>query len=114
MIELVTLAEVKAHVRMDHDLDDADLTLKIQGASEIIVSYLKDGALVFLDSSGDFLAIDSNGNGVVPARVKIATLALVGILARDRDGQEMEKWSHGFLPYSVTSLLYDMRDPAVA
>jgi len=114
MIELVTLAEVKAHVRMDHALDDADLTLKIQGASAVILAYLKDGALTFTDSSGNFLDFDSQGEPVVPPQVKLATLALVGILARDRDGQEMEKWQHGFLPYPVTSLIYMMRDPAVA
>ncbi|EEW3704601.1 phage gp6-like head-tail connector protein, partial [Escherichia coli] len=41
MIELVTLEEAKLHLRIDDDYGDSDLTLKIQGGSAAILSYIQ-------------------------------------------------------------------------
>lgn len=39
-IELVTLDEAKAHLRVTHDFDDADITLKLRAAEEIAVEFV--------------------------------------------------------------------------
>lgn len=113
MVMLVTLEQASAHLRRDTDADDSDLILKIEGASKIILNYLKDGA-TFLNSNGD---IDEDSNGLigVPDEVRIATLILIGILYKDRDGDsEYNKWTQGNLPFMVTSLLYPLRNPAIS
>ena len=38
--ELVTLAEAKGHLKVTHDFDDADITLKLRAAEEMAVRYL--------------------------------------------------------------------------
>ena len=38
--ELVTLEEAKAHLRVDHDFDDADITLKLRAAEQMAVHFL--------------------------------------------------------------------------
>jgi hypothetical protein len=114
---LVTLEQASDHLRRDTDADDADLALKIETASELVVDYLKDAA-TFLDSSGE-VPTDSAGNPIgVPARVRQATLLMVGELYKDRDGQQEgavpTQWGYGYLPQGVTAVLYSMRVPTVA
>jgi hypothetical protein len=121
MVMLVSLQQASDHLRRDTTDDDDDLELKIIGASASILNYLKSGA-TFLNSDGD-VDYESDGTPVgVPYEVQIATLMLVGILYRDREGRDsmvtnyriMDKWQHGYLPLPVTSLLYPLRDPAMA
>lgn len=112
MVMIVTLDQASEHLRRDTTDDDADLTLKIEAASKAVITFLKSGA-TFLDSQGD-VPLDSSGIPVVPEDIKAATLVLIGILYRDRDGQEMDKWKQGYLPFTVTALLYPYRDPALA
>lgn len=38
--ELITLVEAKAHLRITHEFDDADITLKLRAAEEIAVAFL--------------------------------------------------------------------------
>lgn len=125
MIQFVTLAEASLHLRRDTVDDNADLTLKIQAASAAVKNYLKSASPwepeidtfgdVVLDSQGDpVLVEDSAGDPVPRPEVKQAVLYLLGIFYRDRDGQEMEKWQHGFLPFPVTSILYPLRTPTLA
>jgi hypothetical protein len=103
---LVTLSQAKAHLRVDHDVEDADITLKAEGASAAVMSYLKTTALDYFDSSGE---IDLAS---VPAQVKLATLALVQIMF-DRDVSG-DTWKPGYLPPAVMNMLYPLRDPALA
>lgn len=113
MVMLVTLNQASDQLRRDDCEDDGDLTLKIQAASQAVINYLKDGA-DFLDSDGE-PEVDVNGEPMnVPANVQLAVLMLVGIMYRDRDGQEMEKWDLGYLPKPVVNLLYMNRSPAMA
>lgn len=111
MVMLVGLDQAKARLRFDHDAEDADLTLMIEGASAAVLNYLK-GDQVFVDSFGE---VESDSTGpIVPPEIQNATLMLVGILSRDRDGQESEKWQQGYLPFPVIALLYPLRTPALS
>lgn len=103
---IITLQEAKEHLRIDHDAEDADLTLKIEAASRMILEYVKR-------SESDYDE-DSDGILEVPYTMKMACLIMVGILYRDRDGTESDKWQQGFLPFSVTALIYNLRDPSLA
>lgn len=107
MINLVTLEEAKEHLRVDHDADDSDIQLKIAGVSAVILDYLKDAADKIIDDNGQ--PIESTEL----YRVKIAVLLLLGILYKDRDGELMSQWRLGFLPDSVTALIYSLRSPTV-
>jgi hypothetical protein len=107
--DLITLEYAKAHVRLDHDADDVDLAAKIAGASVMIIHYLKTGANSFIDENGDLIPGET-----VPADVQSACAVLVGMLFKDRDGELMADWQHGYLPFEVTAQVYMRRDPALA
>lgn len=123
MVMLVSLKQASDHLRRDTDDDDADLELKIEAASEAVLNYLKDSsAITFLDTAGE-VETDSAGNPVgVPRAIQIATLMLVGIFYRDREGQSgssnsrssASEWRQGFLPPAITAVLYPLRTPEVA
>lgn len=104
---LVSLEYTKMHLRVDNDSDDQDIELKIAGASDALIRYLADSAKIFLDDQGN--VIDNK----IPYCLKSATLQLVGMLYKDRDGDMMDKWKQGYLPFAVTSLIYDMRKPVL-
>lgn len=120
MTMLVGLAETKARLRFDHDAEDADLTLLIQAASQMVLNYLKMDESEFAgseyDTDGDY---PTDTDGVLIGMdafpdVRAATIYLVGVLKRDPDGAEMDKWEHGYLPRPVMAMLYTLRDPAIA
>jgi hypothetical protein len=111
---LVSLEQAKAQVREVADYEDADITLKIKAASRIIVNYLQDGADVFLESSGEPYE-DSNGIAIdVPEDVMLAVLVLVGIMCRNRDGDEEKLFTTANLPANVTALIYHRRQLSIA
>lgn len=123
---LVTLEDAKHHVYATTHNDDDDLiTTYIQASSAIVINYLKTKRNIYepeydengdieKDSNGNLVpAIDSSGQKSIRFEVKAAVLIMVGILYRDRDGAEMQKWQTGYLPGPVTSLLYPLRDPAM-
>ena len=107
MIELVTLEEAKLHLRIDDDYGDEDLTLKIKGGSAAILAYVQGSRQLIVDDAGK--AID----GEPLCRVKTALLVLLGILDRNRGGEEEEKLKQGELPFSVSMLIYDLRSPSI-
>lgn len=112
-MKFVSLATAKHHVYATHDEDDALIDLYIEAATEDVAGYLKEAVDNFLDSNGDVI-LDSNGDPVVPAKVKIATLLMVGIYYKDRDENSNGIFSQGFLPKPVTAILYPLRKPASA
>lgn len=122
---LVTLEEAKEHLYVIHDDDDDLITNQIKASSGIVINFLKtkrglyepeydeNGDLV-LDSNDDTVpVVDSSGQKLIREEVRAATLIMIGVLYRDRDGAEMQKWQTGFLPPTVTALLYPLRDPAL-
>lgn len=112
---LVTLAQAKAHLRVDTDYEDADLELKVQAASLACWRYIRDGAAGdWIDTAG--VPIEDSA-GIVfgaPEDVKAATLLLVADLYREREGANTTEWEHGFLPVACRTLLYPYRMPTVA
>lgn len=116
---LVTLQEAKAHLRIDTDDGDADLTLKIHGASGAVMNYIKGGLLYIQEVDGDgALVVDAGGNPVytddVRFEVKAAVLLMLGYLDKDRDNDANREYETGYLPRPITALLYPLRDPALA
>lgn len=110
MTMLVSLEEAKAQIRQTQDHEDEHIVLQIHAASAAVLAYLK--SYDFVDSDGEAVAEE------VPYQVKAATLILVAMLFRDRDGPASiveSSWDQdGYLPRPVVALLYPLRDPAMA
>ena len=119
MTMLVTLEDAKARLRIVHDAEDLDLELMIQQASAVVMKYLElpidyyTATIASSDSDSEAVSSDGTTTRTIPAQVELATLLLVGILARDRDGVEMKDWDHGYLPKPVMNVLYPLRDPVM-
>jgi hypothetical protein len=98
---LVSLQAAKAHLRIPDDdtAHDADIELKRQAASDIIVDYLKAQADPLWDED------------TAPGRVQSAVLLMLGNLYENR-GEDMKAddatWQ------AVQRLLMRSRDPALA
>ena len=105
----VTLQQVKDDLRVDTDVEDADIGLKLAAAQAAVLNYLKI-------ESVDALAVGSPA--VIPDRVSdaiaAATRILTAYLYRNRDTDADHEWEAGYLPRPVTALLYPLRDPACA
>lgn len=126
MTYLVTLAEAKAHLRVDHDLDDSDIELKIVAASAAVLQYIGDTQYLFLDTGGEFLELTDTSTGtwedVAGSRAmqtaRQATLLLVGDWFRNREPTPADvvdaRFGYGYLPRAVVALLYPLRDPTIA
>lgn len=110
MAMLVGLNEAKAQLQVDHNDQDAHITFLIHAASGAVLNYLKRDLNDI--ESDDALVMDSDGVIEMEDEVKLATLYLIGVMFRDRDGVDMAGWDHGYLPKPVIALLYPLRDPA--
>lgn len=104
MAQFVGLEEVKMLLRIDGDDDDATLGFLIEAASGAVSNYLKSAADLYL---GDDPA-------PVPQEIKFATAFLVGVMRRNPDNEVEGSFEPGYLPPTVVSLLYPLRDPACA
>jgi hypothetical protein len=115
MTLLVTLDQAKAHLRVDHDADDDDITFKIEAASQAILNYLGEAAYEFTDTGGEVLE-DSSGI-LTPRIVQYATLLLVGdfYMHREPTASDMVpvSYGYGYLPRAVIALLYNLRPPTI-
>jgi hypothetical protein len=118
---LASVNQIKQRIRFDNDAEDEDFLNIALSASSMILNYLKNPFL-YQDSNGDVL-LDSNGDVViqttpygvgVPPEVFHSTVILAGMMKRDPDGQEMDKWQQGYLPWQVTAGIYMLRDPGMA
>lgn len=95
---LVTLEQAKNQCYIDHDEDDMILEIYIKSASAAISEYLKRDDLTQENA---------------PLQAKQATLAYVGLMYRNRDGDPDGDYEHGYLPHFVTAILYPLRVPTV-
>jgi hypothetical protein len=119
---LVTLDEAKSHLRVDHGLDDDDITLKIEAASAAVLEYIGDTQYLFLDTGGDDLDLADTSADQVGLRArhkaKQATLLLVGDWFTNRTPNPADvvdqRFGYGYLPRAVVALLYGLRDPTIA
>jgi hypothetical protein len=113
----ISLAQAKMQVRADHDDEDADIIFKVQQASSMVKNYLK-GASPFepLRDGDDNPMYDSNDELIddvalddVRYEVKAATQVIFQLLY-DRTYTAKP----GYLPDEAVSILYPIRDPALA
>lgn len=110
----VTLDQAKEHVREACDAEDSDITLKIEGASQMIANYLQSAINPFIESTGEPYY---NADGVatlLPADIKTATLVLIGYLFRNRDEDPEKAFTLGNLPPAVTAQIYHRRPLSMA
>ena len=102
---IVTLKEARDHLQSTHDVDDADLMLKIQSASAAVLTYLR------LEDEADIPL-------TAAFQAKAATLILVGEFYANREAEQAGavdvQFGYGYLPRPVVALLYPHRDPAIA
>lgn len=113
MFSFVTLEDTKKALVIEHN-DDDDLLelLLIPAASRSIHRYLKGQA-------GSLLSLDSPPNSPpdvseIPDDVRLATIYLVGQFYKNRDTNADGEFADGDMPQPVKSLLYRLRDPALA
>lgn len=117
-IMLASLSDTKSWLNITHSSDDIKVTGLIYAASAMVLEYLKMDPEDFsgseYDSDGEYPS-DSDGvlDGTLP-QMSTATMYLAGMLYRDPDGAESDKWERGYLPRPVTAMLYSLRDPALA
>jgi hypothetical protein len=109
-MNLITLRQAKAQVRVDHDLDDDDIDKKRKQASEAVMNFIKAD-----EHATDFDWVDALGepnDDTIPGEVKSATLLVFGAMYENRDG---DAWrSPQPLSQAVMDLLWRHRDPALS
>jgi hypothetical protein len=111
---LVSLDQARAQTKADTTDGDTHLTLLIKAASIAVLNYIRNGADEFTDSAGDAIE-DSSGNVLgVPEDVQLAVLYLVAWFDKNRDSDQMNEFSRGWLPAPVVTLLGPYRDPGMA
>lgn len=102
---LVTLTQLKDHLRVVDDTEDADIQGKLEMASGIILDYLK---LSGIPDTWHGATDDSPGTGVPPL-VQSATLLVAAELYHNREASAVDVLSPG-----IKDLLRRQRDPALA
>lgn len=113
-MNLVTLEQVRSHIRSDDTFDDSLVEAYIAAASSAVLKYVGD---TFNDTDG-VIPIDTDGIPEVPEDVKIACLLLIGDFYKNReptpDDVVGDQWGYGYLPRAVIALLYPYRTPSIA
>ena len=109
-LNLVTLTQAKAQVRVDHDFDDTQLDEMRSRASWAVMDYLKidiyDTGFNWVDDFGEPI------RGNIPPNIAAAVLLMIGAMYENRDG---DVWrSPQALSQSVMDLLWRYRTPAMA
>ena len=101
MVALVSLDRAKAHLRIDADDQDEEVSLKITDASDIVIDYLKRPDHGWTDTDA-------------PGQVQAAVLLVLGALWSQREGAGQNAEDLDPISPAVVSLLRRMRDPALA
>jgi hypothetical protein len=109
-MNLVTFTECKEHLRVDHDMDDAQIDRMRRQASGVMINYLKvdvyETAFDWVDEFGE--PITNN----IPPEVIAATLLTVGAMYENRDGDAFR--SPQPLSQAAMDLVWRHRGPAMA
>jgi uncharacterized phage protein (predicted DNA packaging) len=112
MAALLTLDVAKQHLRVDHTDDDADITRKIDQASEIVLDYIKRSGPRPTDAEPEPPDWDE---ATVPPGIAAAVGLMLEELYDDRAaGGASNEVAMGYLPVKVTAILHRYRDPAIA
>ena len=112
---LVTLDELKAHLKISGTDDDDDLEAKLAEAEAIVLGYVNQRV-----SDGDDWSDTVNAwtSETAPREVRAAIKMQAGELYRYRGDDEAadthQKREHGMLSTYVMALLYRYRDPALS
>lgn len=137
MVDLVTMEEARAHLRIDDvdsdgGPDDPWLAMFIPAISEAVMLWLKDPWRAYvpeLDSDGNpimnsdgepYPEVDSDGNDVVRWSVKAAVLVELASQYRYREGEGKDNVmtpdaGYGYVLNKVsTNLLTPLRKPTVS
>lgn len=128
-MNLITIAEASAHLRLDSTADNPWLDMWIPAVSEAVATWLKESWRLYmvyegpdgplLDSNGDpILVLDSNGDPEPRPVVKAAVLVELAQQYRFRDGSGAQAVpshaGHGYvLGAGATSLLNALRKSTV-
>lgn len=94
-MSIVTLEQVKEHLRYDDTSNDVALTGYIAAAESAVLNYITDA---FAD-------------GVYPDAIKHAVLLLVGYFDQYRNAESDTPTNAVYLPLPVQALLYPYRTP---
>jgi hypothetical protein len=100
MAALLTLADAKRHLRVDTEDENADILVKVDQASAIVIDYLKSQADATWTAA------------TVPGHVQAATLIMLAHLYEHRGDDPMDTDEKVWL--AVGRLLMRSRDPAMA
>lgn len=113
MAALITLDGAKAHLRVDSTDDDADITSKIDQATDIIMNYIKKTFGTVTPDDPSIVDWDEN---TVPGTIKAAVEIRLSILYDDRGSATLDNpnVAMGYLTPAETALLHRWRDPAIA
>jgi hypothetical protein len=102
VIELITMEEARAHLRVTGTRADEDIQLKIIAAGAILLNYIK------VDQDESPLSMPWGAEDV-PWDIKAATMLILGELFAERESGKAD-----VLSQAVKSLLHRYRDPAMA
>ena len=85
MTALLTLEEIKAHLRVDHDADDEMLMDKVRQATAVLLAYIQGSRDKVIREDGELIP------GEALTRMKGAAMRLTGMLYRNPDLAEREE-----------------------
>lgn len=112
---LVTLDQLKAHLKLSGTDEDDDLELKLAQAEAVVLSYVTQRVS---DADDWETTVNAWTSSTVPPQVQAAILMQTGELYRYRGDDEAadthQKREPGMLSPYVMALLYRFRDPALA
>ncbi len=89
MTALLTLEEIKAHLRVDHDADDEMLMDKVRQATAVLLAYIQGSRDKVISEDGELIP------GEALTRMKGAAMRLTGMLYRNPDLAEREDLVQG-------------------
>lgn len=122
MTPLITIDEAKAHLRVDHGLDDDDIEQMIDDASAAVLEYIGEARYLFVDTGGELLDLEDTSTDQAGHRAlklaRRATKLLVGDWYVNRTPAPADvvdsRFGYGYLPRAVVAVLYPLRTPTIA